>query len=132
MTNSIFSDDAFRAAKIAIDGLSLRQQVSGQNVANVDTPGYRAHTINFEDTLKRAMTNKPSVHLDTTNAAHLVATQNQSLFLTTMRPGGSVRADGNNVDIDVEMAEMSADAIRYQALAESISTKLGILKNIAR
>ena len=132
MNNSIFSDDAFRAAKIAIDGLNLRQQVSGQNIANVDTPGYKAQTVNFEDALKQAMSSQSTVHMDITNAAHMAAPEDQSLFLTTMRPGGSARADGNNVDIDVEMTEMNADALRYQALTESISSKLGILKNIAR
>jgi len=132
MANSIFSDDAFRSAKIALDGLALRQQMIGRNLSNVDTPGYRAQTVNFESTLQQAMQQGTGLQMETTNAAHLTSQANQPLFLASMRTGGSTRADGNNVDVDVEMTEMSADTIRYQALTESVSTKLGILKYLAR
>lgn len=132
MGDSFFSDDAMRAAKLALDGLSLRQQVIGRNVANVDTPGYRAQSIDFETALKRVFNRaKPGLRLQATHQGHMGAPKAEIGFQVKGRPGGSDRADGNNVDIDAELLEMSEAGIQYQAVAESLTKKLQLLKAIA-
>jgi flagellar basal-body rod protein FlgB len=133
MADSLFVDNASRAAKVALDGLSLRQQAISRNLANADTPGYKAQTINFEDTLKNMFNRDDSLRLTQTNSAHLepTTTQNASFSLTS-RPGGSMRADENNVDVDIEMADMAEVGIQYQAVTQLISKKLLLLKTLAR
>ncbi len=132
MKDSLFVDNATRAAKAALDGLSLRQQAISRNLANVDTPGYRAKTINFEDTLKRMFTGDDTLPLKKTDTAHLASPIELVGFQLSSRPGGSFRADQNNVDIDVEMADMSETGIQYQAVTQLVSKKLALLKTLAR
>jgi flagellar basal-body rod protein FlgB len=132
MTDILFTDNATRAAKLALDGLSVRQQVISRNLANVDTPGYQAQTVNFEDTLKRALNESPTLAMKVTDDSHQVSAEQSSGFMSKLRPGGTERADQNNVDVDVEMIDMSETGIQYQAISQAISQKLLLLKNIAR
>ncbi len=134
MSDSLFVDSATRAAKTALDGLSLRQQAISRNIANVDTPGYQASTVKFEDTLKSmlSMEKDTSLPLDQTNDAHQASPTNTVAFSLSSRPGGSQRADQNNVDIDVEMADMAETGIQYQAVTQLISKKLALLKTLVR
>lgn len=131
MTDSLFNDRALQAARFALDGLSQRQTMISRNLANVDTPGYQAQSLNFEDALKAQLNKSDSLRMDTTNAAHLASPTRSFGPSVSPRPGGSMRADGNNVDIDVELIEMSETGISYQALTQSVSKKLTLLKTIA-
>lgn len=132
MSDSLFSDISARVSKAALDGLSLRQQAISRNLANIDTPGYKAETVNFQDTLNRMVDQGSSLPLSTTNDSHLIPPAEQSGFSVSLRPGGSSRADENNVDVDVEMTDMSEAGIQYQAVSQAISKKLLLLKSLAR
>jgi flagellar basal-body rod protein FlgB len=133
MSDSLFSGSAMVASKIALDGLSLRQQAISRNLANIDTPGYQAQTVNFEDTLKRLSQTDTSLALKLTNDRHLASPGMPApLYKLSARPGGSFRADQNNVDVDVEMTDMSEVGIQYQAVSSAISKKLIGLKALAR
>ena len=132
MGDSLFSDSATRVAKTALDGLSLRQQAISRNIANVDTPGYQAKTVNFENTLKSVLNQNKSLPLKTTSSAHLASAANKVAFTLSNRPGGSFRADQNNVDVDTEMSDMSETGIQYQAVTQLVSKKLQLLKTLAR
>jgi flagellar basal-body rod protein FlgB len=134
MSNSIFSDDALQAATLALKGLTARQQVISTNIANVDTPGYSAKQINFETTLKNSLDKGTAkVAMLKTNPAHLDSSSPLSDILsTTNRAGGTYREDGNDVDIDTELIDMSETNIKYQAISQGVSTKLLLLKSIAQ
>jgi flagellar basal-body rod protein FlgB len=132
MSDALFVDNAISSAKVALDGLSLRQQAISRNLANVDTPGYKAQTINFEETLNYLLHKKGSLRLSTTNISHQIPAAQETGFTLTVRPGGSLRADQNNVDVDVEMVDMSETGIQYQAVSQAISQKLLLLKNLAK
>ena len=133
MSDPIFSDPAILTAQSALDGLALRQDAIGRNLANVDTPGYKAQEINFESALKRAENGLNGLALQITNAAHLTGLKSDpaALGLVTLRQGGSARADGNNVDVDQELSQMAETGIRFQALTQLVSKKLLLLKSIA-
>jgi flagellar basal-body rod protein FlgB len=133
MSDSLFSDNAMRTARTALDGLSLRQQAISRNLANVDTPGYQAETINFEDALKHLVSQDGSLSMETTSASHILPASGQTTgFSVTHRQGGSFRADQNDVDIDVEMTDMSETGIQYQAVSQTVSQKLMLLKALAK
>lgn len=132
MSDSLFSDNAMRTARAALDGLSLRQQAISRNLANVDTPGYQAQTINFEETLKQVVTSDGSLSMETTSPSHQLPVSDKKVFSLETRSGGIFRADQNNVDVDVEMTDMSETGIQYQAVSQTISQKLLLLKALAK
>ncbi|HEY9077893.1 MAG TPA: flagellar basal body rod protein FlgB [Anaerolineaceae bacterium] len=133
MAISMIDDSAMQAARIALDGLSQRQQVISHNLANVDTPGYKAQMVSFEGALSRAISqNKSSIQMQTTSEGHITGSGAGSMSVqVTERPGGSTRADGNNVDIDTELIDQTETGLRYQAISQVLSKKLILLKAIA-
>jgi len=129
--SGLFSDNSIQAAKMALDGLSKRQQLISRNIANIDTPGYRAQEISFESTIKAALKKNGQIQLATTHPGHLKLTGPQAFSQTKDRSGGTARADENNVDIDVELSQMTETGIQYQAVSQEVSKKLALLKTIA-
>ncbi len=132
--NSLLTDSTFDVARLALDGLTRRQELIGTNLANVDTPGYHAQTNNFEATLQRAIkADAAPLRLAQTSGAHLSRpTDRRAEFNAVFdREGGSERADGNNVSIDVELMQQSETGIKYQALTQTVSKKLLLLRAIA-
>ncbi len=133
MTESITSGNAFEIAKRSLDGLSARRDMIGQNVANVDTPGYKAQEVSFEGVLKQTMNKSLPKALKTTNDRHMQGSTGGSATVQVgQRQGGSSRADGNNVDIDQELTQMTETGIRYQAISQAVSKKFSLLKNLVR
>lgn len=102
----------------ALDGLSARQDIITNNIANADTPGYLTHDINFEQQLQSVI-NDP---MGTQNAA-IPANLPDSFTRNDLR----VRNDGNNVDLNQQMTEMSRTTVVYQAATELINGKFGLL-----
>ena len=109
----------------------MRQQLISRNLSNVDTPGYRAKSIDFESALKRSLDRGKGLSMQATDAHHLASPTQQVGYQLSNRPGGSVRADQNNVDIDVELTQMTEAGIAFQAVTQAVSKKLQLLKTIA-
>ena len=130
MTDPLFSDKGFQAGYFALNGLSRRQEIIGRNLSNVDTPGYQAENVTFEDSLRSALGRSERLKAKTTHPVHLTAAQQQASLQISPRQGGSWRADGNNVDIDVELNQLAETAIRYQAITQLVSKKFQVLKSI--
>jgi flagellar basal-body rod protein FlgB len=132
MSDSLFSDIATRISQMALDGLSLRQQAISRNLANIDTPGFKAQTVNFQETLGRMVDKGNVLPLTVTNGSHLTTVTDETGFSSVLRSGGSSRADGNNVDVDAEMLDMSEAGIQYQAISQAMTQKLALLKTLAK
>ena len=131
MSDPFVSDNTINAARMALNGLSLREEVIGRNVANVDTPGYQAQQVDFESALGNAIGGGSSLKMAVTDPAHLLPQSQSTGAQVSARPGGSERADGNDVDIQVELAQMTETGVRYEALTDLLSKKLSLLKSIA-
>jgi flagellar basal-body rod protein FlgB len=113
--------DSFLRA--AMSGLAARQRVIANNVANVDTPGFKASEVRFEDALKAAISRGSGA---TANQTSLNAAASRS----TLVDATTSRADGNNVDIDREMELLGEANLNYSAMTQVMSTRLGILRNV--
>jgi len=104
----------------------MRHGVIASNIANVDTPDYRARDIRFGELLDSAM-----VELTTTNPKHLKGgnpgSSSEALVETT-QPW----ADGNNVEIDMEVAKMVENAVLLQAGINMLSTRIRMFKSALR
>jgi flagellar basal-body rod protein FlgB len=131
MVYGILNDRALEAARMALDGLSLRQEIGGRNIANVDTPGYKAQKVNFEDALNRFLRTGTKIQLETTNNDHQATAQRFNNIQVQSQRGGTERADGNNVDMDAELGQMTETVLRYQTLTSLSGSKLSLLKEIA-
>lgn len=131
MTEPIFSDNAMRSIQFALSGLTRRQEVIGQNLANVDTPGYLAKKVNFEDALRVALKDTDQIRMNVTHSKHLAAPAQQAQVHTELRQGGARRADSNDVDPDIELNQLTETGIRFQALTQMATKKLTLLRTIA-
>lgn len=131
MPGPIHPDRSLTSAKMALDGLALRQELIGRNIANIDTPGYKALTVDFESALQRSIKSLDPIQLKTTTGFHLTSRIRSQIFEVKPQKGGIERADGNNVDIDAELASMAETGIRYEALSKSIDDKLKLIRTIA-
>jgi flagellar basal-body rod protein FlgB len=130
----IRSDSALSVSRLALDGMALRQDINSSNIANIDTPGYTAKEVNFEQTLKNVMSGetKENLSLTLTNPRHIDIPGSSVLFRVTDNKTGTARADGNNVDIDKELVQMNETGIRQQAITQVMARKLRLIKDITK
>ncbi|HSV73871.1 MAG TPA: flagellar basal body rod protein FlgB [Chthonomonadales bacterium] len=115
MLNRVLANRAFLAAQGALDGLAARHGAIADNIANVNTPGYKRKVVHFEDALQRAVA---SVVSPATGSP--VTTALPFRPATVHDTATVARADGNNVDVEREMVLMAANTIRYQALSDYV------------
>jgi flagellar basal-body rod protein FlgB len=101
----------------AIRGSASRQQAIAQNIANVNTPGYRRIDVPFEDALGAAMRSGDDGRLD---AMRPVA---------QVDPAAPVRADGSSVDMDTEAAAQAANGLQYESLVQVMRARIDILES---
>lgn len=106
------------------DAAWLRNEAIVNNLANVDTPGYKRQDVSFESHLARELKNTGS--LDQRVAG--VNIKNLKATTYTDMASYSYRLDGNNVDVDVENVEFASNQIKYNATLNSITSEFNRLK----
>lgn len=101
-----------------------RAEVIARNLANVDTPGYKAKDIDFTS-IYQSQVNQP---LATTHAKHLNTTSTNSGLLVETNDAGPDKFDGNTVDSQKEVAKFTENAIKYRASLTFINGQIrGVL-----
>lgn len=111
--------------KKAIDGSWRRNSIIASNIANHNTPGYKRLEVNFQDALRDELDLTGSMR--TTNEKHFKSVGH--LYHGEFRESGTrYRVDGNNVDINVEEAELSKNSIYYQILVDEVNSQFQRLK----
>jgi flagellar basal-body rod protein FlgB len=103
---------------------AVRQEIISSNIANVDTPGYKAKEALFEQELDSR------IGLKTTNQNHLRKSPTESMFPVKDDPFSRIGNDTNTVDIDREMMKLNQNQLLFDASAEIIQTKLQELKDV--
>lgn len=96
----------------ALQGLTARQQATAANIANAQTPGYRAQRVTFEDSLASAMN----------------AGDPQDASIDTVDAGTPANITGNTVQLDAEVTDLQKEGLQYQAVASAISFKYSLLR----
>lgn len=99
------------ALSSALDGLALRQRAIANNIANVNTPGYTAKRVSFEDALAKSVSE---------GDGHVQATTQRSLEPT--------RLNGNNVNLDEETLNAQATGLRYELAITALTNKYNGLR----
>lgn len=126
----MFTGSHYNLLKGALDASAMRQEMISSNISNVNTPGYKAKRVEFEETLKSVMDGSG---MKRTHDNHFGVSDVSSVAPEIKaQTGNRINEDGNNVAIDTEMAELSANAIYYQALSTQMSTHYNNIRSVLR
>ncbi len=107
-----------------------RNEVLASNIANADTPGYKARDLAFSAALRDAEGAGPALsgsnrlHLDTGRAPERLTTQDALKYRVPMQPA----LDGNTVETDVEQAQFAENALMYRATLAFIDSQIRTIK----
>lgn len=112
----------------AMDLSQRRNEVITSNIANAETPGFRAGDLDFAGELEKAFGERKNSAITKTNAKHLdiSAADGQAHIVEDFT--GATKADGNNVDLDIQMGQLTMNAGRYRGAATLIRKQLGLIK----
>jgi flagellar basal-body rod protein FlgB len=110
------SDMTIDALHSALNGLAHRQRVAADNIANIETPGFLAGKVQFEDSLRSAIS----------------AGRPQLAQTTTTRSDAPTRINGNNVNLDEETVGLIQTTLRYQLGVQGLTHKFQVLRSAIR
>ena len=99
-----------------LNAASLRHRVIAQNVANVNTPGYRRLEVKFAENLASALSSQNG-------------SASPAMVPRVEIADGPERVDGNTVDIDVEMNQLVKNALLYQAAASVAASRIATMRS---
>ena len=114
---------------------SKRHRVLSANIANIDTPNYKAFDLVLEDEFKRPHGTAGNIQLKRTHNSHLPVTHKILDRVTLKRSEGpefSLRGDGNTVDLDKTMGDLAENTLLFKTAAQIISKKFQALKEVIR
>uniref|UniRef100_UPI004057577F flagellar basal body rod protein FlgB n=1 Tax=Agathobacter sp. TaxID=2021311 RepID=UPI004057577F len=129
----MLSSNAFNYINVldkAADASWTRESLIANNIANVNTPGYKRQDIDFQSALKNELGRYKYTSLDEKINRTDLTRLNAEIF--TDSENYSYRLDGNNVDIDTEQVELASEQIKYQALTTSISSEFERMRAVLR
>ncbi len=129
------SDQTVQALAAAMNFRMIRQDLLTSNIANAETPGYKAKRLDFEEALQRAIDLDKTQSLEASDERHFNVGGGGFDNLQPEiydDPNGIVTDDGNTVDRDKEMALMAENKIMYDATAQLLKKKLGMMKYAAQ
>jgi flagellar basal-body rod protein FlgB len=127
----LWSDDSFLALHKGLDAAAERQRVASHNLANVNTPNFKRSEVTFERYLQNSLTESGRLPLAATHPRHISGPAFSEVRHQVRRDlSTTMRADGNNVDIDREMASLAANQLKYNAMAQLVNEKYGLLRYV--
>ena len=113
----------------SLDLYYKRHTLVASNIANSETPGFRARDLNFGGALEAAIQKREEVPLATSSPRHLATSsdrQGEHIVIDYMTDVG---ADGNNVDLDTQMASLSLNTEEYQQSINFLTAKMRLLRS---
>ena len=130
-SDGIFNDTISMLER-SLDLRSLQHRVLSSNIANLDTPNYKAFELVVEEEINRERELPRNIRLVRTHSNHfpIKATPMDNVKLKAADPPEfSLRGDGNTVNVDRTMGKLAENTILYKTAAQLISKKLTGLKN---
>lgn len=128
MADSVF-DSTIGGLNAAMNFRLMNQNVVASNIANADTPGYKAQKLEFEDALRNALEISERLKMEGSDPEHFVKADPGHIDPEIYdNPNGQVHLDGNTVDRNAESVEMASNQMQYDTAAELLRRKLGLMK----
>lgn len=126
MVNSIFTHSNVLGK--ALDASWLRNNVITNNLSNVDTPNFKASTVEFESVLKNALQND-ATSMKRTNEKHMNAKGGMGIEpIVTEDTSSTMRMDGNNVDMETEQVKLAENALYYNTVLQKLGEEYSRLR----
>ena len=133
MLEQVVNTSVIDVSNRALAAANLRHEVLSNNIANVNTPYFRRSHVRFEDLLKKelGLEDDPLMKVVRTHDRHLpIPYHGKTHAFIEQESTTNMRLDGNNVDIDIEMADVAKNQLYYNAMANQISSHIGKLKSV--
>ncbi|MEX2355553.1 MAG: flagellar basal body rod protein FlgB [Thermaerobacterales bacterium] len=121
------------AVERGIEALGQRHGLLADNIANVETPGFKRRDVSFRPLLAEYLgRQRHRVQVETTRLGHINGSGAAGGYQikTWQDSGTTMRADGNSVDIDREMAALARNGLEYQTLVTQASRRLAMLRTV--
>lgn len=116
-------DNTIKVLEKMLDVAAFRQKVLASNIANADTPGYKAKDISFQKELDRAIEDSKL------KAQSSKTEQSYEIYETvTTMPN----RDGNTVNLDIEMAKVAENTLIYNAATQLMTMKMRMIKDVIK
>ena len=122
ISNALFEQLNFRGEK---------QKVISSNIANINTPGYKTKDLVFEDELNNKLNN--TLKMELTSSKHISSINSSSANVNPKLvevKGLQEQNDGNNVNLDTQMSEMSKNKILFDAIQSSIKRDSRLFRSV--
>lgn len=117
--------------KLFLDYAARKQKVISSNLANAETPGYRAKDLQFAQVLEQELDGTASIRR--TDERHLPARP------VLIRPqelepaaGDSLGYDGNNVDLDKEMTDLAENVLKFSVVSRIVQQRLHLIRSVIK
>ena len=130
--SSLF-DKTTSALATSLNMRQMRHNLTSSNIANAETPGYKAQKLDFEEALARSVDLDGLRGMSTSSEDHFSVGGNTASVRPDIynNPDGAVSNDGNTVDMEKEMSALSENAILYKTALQLINKKMAALKYAA-
>jgi len=122
---------SFQQLEQALSTAALKQKVISANIANVDTPNYKSKTVDFQAVLNGAL-NGQGTSSYKTHSKHLPFSTENSTFTpkVTVNHETKYKLNGNNVDMDYEMAQLAKNQLWYNAVTDRVNGHFNSLRTV--
>ena len=124
----LFSN-TFTTLENGLNYASLNQKVISQNIANVDTPNYKAKEVEFKTIFDQSL---QQLEAKRTNQRHLTFHTGSQHPAVKTKTAYQYNHNGNGVDLDQEMSEMATNQIYFNALSDRLNGKFNSLQSVIR
>jgi flagellar basal-body rod protein FlgB len=127
--SDLIYDSTMGGLNAAMNFRLMNQNIISGNIANADTPGYKAKKIEFEDALRGALEISNRLQMEASDPEHFIKADPGHIDPEIYdNPNGVIQQDGNTVDRNAEQVSMAENQIQYDAAAEMVRRKIGIMK----
>lgn len=131
----IFEKTKVNDLNFALDTLSVKNNGISRNIANQDTPKYKAVKLEFSEVMEEYYSNsKNPMQLTRTNSMHMSVGGEEldPRTLVRFQNNPSIRNDGNDVNMDYEMSQQAEAELRYKMLSQIVGKKVTGLVNLTK
>ncbi|WP_349410491.1 flagellar basal body rod protein FlgB [Pseudalkalibacillus sp. SCS-8] len=125
----MLNSSTIRHLEHALNGRTLNHKIIANNIANADTPNYKAKSIQFKDSLNQSI---KATRTDDSHIPFSSESDNTPLYRVKTNNQTSYSHNGNNVDVDKEMSKLAENQLYYQALIQRMNGKMSSIKMVLK
>lgn len=134
MGSSFWQKETMNILTTSLDAVSLRHKAISNNIANINTPNYKRQLVNFEEQLAKYLDSSENLPVKKTNPLHISTVKSTFLEIKPViqEENTTLRTDGNNVDMDLELSILAENTVKFNVLSQTINKKYSLLRSVIR